>query len=338
MKISQSNIIEFINNIPSHIKAFLVYGPDGGLVTERVNSIISKFLNKNFQNSLSFFEFNYDKLKDNLEEFISILYSRSLTGEKKVIKIYDVRSSMITTLQEILLKYEGQNIVVFASGDLPPGSTVRKFFENGKSVAAIACYHDEQKTIKNIIIYKLKSYGFSYDNDALLFLESHISGDRVLILNAIEKLITYKGNDKHIKLQDVLESTVDQLSTSLDALCYSVADFNYENTNDILQQLLAENIQVITIIRSLSRYFIRLYQVKCEEEKGIVATEAIKILEPPLFFKNVHIFLQHIKKWTSSMLIQIIEELCILEANSKKTGASVQMMLDGFILKKSSRV
>ncbi|MFV9876019.1 MAG: DNA polymerase III subunit delta [Rickettsiales endosymbiont of Dermacentor nuttalli] len=336
MKIDQNSIIEFINNIPSHINSFLIYGPDNGLVTERTNNIISRFLGKNFQNSLSFFEFNYEKLKDSLEEFFSVLYSYSLTGEQKVIKICDVRAFMLNQLQEALLKYTGRNIIIFMGSDLSPSFTVRKFFENSKTGATIACYHDEQKTIKNIITYKLRSYGFSYDNDALLFLESHISGDRMLILSAIEKLVIYKGWDKHITLQDVLESTADQLSVSLDALCYSVASFDYKSANKGLQQLLAENTQVITIIRALSRYFIRLYQVKCEEEKGITTTEAVKVLEPPLFFKNTHIFLQHLKNWTSTMLVKVIEDLCVLEANSKKTGVPMQMILDNFILKKSS--
>lgn len=336
MKITPANIEQFIANIPGNIKSILVYGPDEGLVSERVKAITVRFLGPNQDTSFSIAEFDYNKIKEDTSEFNSALLSLSFLRTKKLIKVYDARNALSKDLQIMLEHYAGPNLVVFIGSDLPASAAVRKYFETSKTAAALACYQDEPHILRKMISNMLYARGFTCAEDALQALQMQIYGDRRMIMNEVEKLMIFMGNKKHINLHDVMDSVIDPVTSSLDELCHSVASRNIALGETILTRLREEGTQAITIIRSLYRYFSQLYQIRIETEKGTVPTEAIKLLEPPLFFKTVPVFLQHLKSWPSIILANIIMRLSTLEAECKKTGTPVDLVLNDFIIKTAS--
>ena len=75
---------------------------------------------------------------------------------------------------------------IFISNILDKKSKIRNFFEKSNLCAAVACYQDNEITLKKIITEKLKDYeGLSTENINLIL--NSVSLDRVKLNNELEK-------------------------------------------------------------------------------------------------------------------------------------------------------
>jgi DNA polymerase-3 subunit delta len=331
MKINPADVDNLINNNLTRVRGLLVYGPDNGLVRERVKNISTKLVPHN-SDPFQLADFSFDKIKDDLSPAIDAIFSQSLSRKKRLIRVGNFATALPNALNEILSSYRGQNFILFYAGDLPPASSLRKFFETSKNMGAIACYHDEQASIKRLILTNLREVGFSIEAPALEFMENAIAGDRMLILKEIEKLITYMGDKKNISLNDVSAIIGNNNVVTIDELCQAVANRNSMTSSSILKTLFAENISAIAILRSLSKYFTRVYQVKFAISQGSSINAAMGILSPPVFFKNIDSFQQHVKSWSLQELAESIKMLVAMEAKCKKTGTPTEILCQHEIL------
>jgi DNA polymerase-3 subunit delta len=332
MKINPNDIDNFIKNTISNISAILVYGPDNGLVKERVKAITSKILPGNID-SLRLIEFSYEKIKDDLRPLIDNIFSLNLSRQKLLIRVSNCAPAIAATLSEALNNYKGENVILLYAGDLAPTSSLRKFFENSKKHVSIACYKDEQATIKKLIINKLNQHGYNISPLALQAMENFIGGDRMLILNEIEKLITYMGEHKNISLDDISSVITNSNIVTIDDFCQNIAQKKPAQAVQLFQSLMAENISLIALLRSLNKYFLRLYQVKFATMKNIPIAQAMNQLNPPVFFKNAVSFQNHLKIWTINELTNAIKIFAELEAKCKKTGVPAELICEHHFLK-----
>ncbi|MFN7039452.1 MAG: DNA polymerase III subunit delta [Alphaproteobacteria bacterium] len=330
MKILPNNVDRFLSAPPNNIKSILIYGPDNGLASERVQSLTRKLGGK-LDDPFNIFELNYDKVKDHPYYLKELIYSISLTGQRKIIKIISVSSNINPELCEILSNIKTQNIVIMIAGELPPSSSVRKFFETNINSASIACYTEENQALRSFISNYLKKHNFTYENGVIEQLEELISGDRFIIKNELDKLMTYVGDRKNIQLSDIENCNINLINASMEEFCQYLICRDVKSIN-IFTYLLEENISPISIIRNIVRYIIRLYQAKLEMEKGKTIKDAISTLSPALFFKQVPIFTKALNIWSVKELINLLENLTQLEIACKKTGTPVKLICERLLI------
>ena len=101
---------------------------------------------------------------------------------------------MIFLIEEIEKIIDEQQILFF--GDLlDKKSKVRNFFERSEKHVAVACYEDNEITIKKIIISELKEFeGISSYNINLILENSGLN--RIKLFNELEKVKTFFKNKK----------------------------------------------------------------------------------------------------------------------------------------------
>jgi DNA polymerase-3 subunit delta len=335
MKIPPADIESFINNRLNSYVAILIYGPDSGLVKERSKLIASKIIGSS-ASSFDSSSYSFDKIKDDISPVAGALFSRSLTRKKQLVKITDMGASLPKSLNQLIESYQGGNILLIEAGDLAPASSLRKFFDADKRAASIACYHDEKFTVKKIILGKLKYHNINIDPQALQVMENALAGDRMLILSAIDKLITYMGDEKQVNLNDVLAVIDDENTSSIDQLCNAIGDRDVKNISPLILSLTTSGTNMIGILRIVSRYFSRLYQVKLNISSGETIQKAMSELAPPVFFKQVDSFKKHVTSWSLLQLSDMIDTLLDMEIKSKKTNIGVELLVEYKIMELSS--
>ncbi len=330
MKVPTNKIDLFIKKPDSNIHAVLIYGSDYGLNYLRAETI-HKAVIKDPKDLFSNFEFYYKDIKKDPAKFNDSLKAKSLFKSKKFFKILDCEPTITKSISDIIKSYRGDNFLVFMAEDLSPNSSLRKLFETESNLAAIACYKDDLATTKQLANNFLRENSYHASSEVIEAIAYNFSGNRLLLLNELEKLITYKGENHNITLDDIDLSVSNNVELSLENISNSFAAYNFSELDKSLQNAFDESVSPITIIRTIMYYFNRLYLVRCKMDSGISFDSAINILKPPIFFKNVPTFKNHVNAWNASKIINLLTSLQNLEQQCKNSKLPADILLKNFL-------
>jgi DNA polymerase-3 subunit delta len=143
------------------------------------------------------------------------------------------------------------------------------------------------------------------------------------------------GDEKQVSLNDVLAVIDDENTSSIDQLCNAIGDRDVKNISPLILSLTTSGTNMIGILRIVSRYFSRLYQVKLSISSGETIQKAMSELAPPVFFKQVDSFKKHVTSWSLSQLSDMIDTLLDMEIKSKKTNIGVELLVEYKIMELS---
>lgn len=331
MKVNPAKAESVITSPPVAMKGFLLYGPDTGKVTSWQRRLLSFFTSDPKQEAIVI-SLPMQSVKEKVAQLHDHLFAMNLMGERSIIHLFDAGNSIPKAVKETLTTYRGDNPVVVTAGDLPPSSSLRQFFEKESHLAAIAAYADDAATIRTLVAQALKQEGFTFEPEVPATIASLFGGDRLIILNELEKLMLYAIDRKRISNEDIQLSLMDSADGSLDQLCHAVADCNHLAIETELRRALSDGLAVMAILRSLSRYFARLYQVKKAVSEGADISLAMKSLRPPVFFKHTDLFKHHVKRWNEKRLNYMRDQLLTLEENCKGSNMTPELALSQFLV------
>lgn len=320
MKLKASQIEAFIRTPPSGVRAVLVYGPDLGLVAERIKQFIKVFgLEANDPFRLS--EINGQSLKEDQ----SLIYDEAMAipfgGGQKIVLISDPLESAVKAFDYFLDK-AGTNsgIVLVRGGDLGASSALRKFFEQHPNAAAIPCYADEGRNLTDVIRASLNQHHITAKSDVINYIAEHLGNDRAITLSELEKLALYKGEAGEISLDEVTQILGDNAAFSIEALAFATASGNMLALSKDINRLLREGESEVAVLRGVSRLFQRLWQVRSSLDQGISLDKAVDNLKPKVIFKWETQFKGLCQRWSGDKLSRALERLTQAEIDCKSTG------------------
>lgn len=302
----------------------LLYGPDAGLISERAR-ILGKTVVDDLNDPFRVADLSFDAIKEDPGLLGAEINAISMLGGRRLIRVTTGSAALPKPLEEILSK-PSDSMVLFIADDLPPSSGLRKFFEKITHGIALPCYKDDSRSVQTVVATRLREQGFRVDADAVTYLSSRFSGDRLVIISEVEKLITYMGKITHITLKDVQDCVFDSSEFSLDELCNAFASRKPDQVDRHLSKALAEGIVPVTIIRTILRYFLRLQEVRYAMANGATEEQAVAALRPPLFFKQVPVFKQHVRLWSAADISRTITRFIELETDCKTTGKPAELL------------
>tara|TARA_B100000941_G_scaffold282477_1_gene250963 strand:+ start:89 stop:1078 length:990 start_codon:yes stop_codon:yes gene_type:complete len=306
--ILKSYIVEQdINKIDKNISLF--YGENLGLINDFKKLIIEA--NKN----TTIIRLNEEEiLKKDVILFREISNS-SLFEEKKAIFIDQVSDKILNQILEIENISTDIKIYLF-SGVLEKKSKLRNYFEKSKDTCSIACYEDNNITLKNIIQRKLKDFkGINMQNINLILEHSNYSRaklnneldkindffhDKVLNVEKLEDLLNLKTNDDFNKLKD--------------------AAFMGEkmNTNRLLSDTILEEDRNFFYLNSINQRLGKLLEINKSSAKNLEI--AVNNLKPPVFWKDKQNVINQAKKWNKNKIKSIMKKTYDIEIKIKSNS------------------
>ena len=331
MKIPPYQIDSYIKTIASNKEIYgaLIYGPESGLTTIRAKvigeSIVPNLSDSFLVNNLSDKQIDEDNALL-FDEFVSI----PMLGDRKLIFVRDAKDKICDALKAIFedKNPSSNNFILITAGELDSNSKLRKFAEANQHIACLACYEDDNNTIAQIIRQKLKEYNLNVENGVVELITDKFGKNRLIVLNEIEKLATYMGEDKNLTVE-ITETIISDISdSSITEFTNHLLSRDPKQTALSLQKLYNDKIYPISIIRAISAYFIRFYIVKNNLEKGGNLESEVK--SQRLFFKQEPIFKRQVSEWPISAINEILAKLQELESKCKTPNATPELMLANF--------
>lgn len=326
VKVQAGRADAFARSPDTQTQAILVYGPDSGLVRERVEALQKSVL-KDDADPFRLADLDSASLKADPARLADEAASMSLTGGRRFVKVRDVTDGISKTVEGFLDDVVGDALVVFVGGDLGPRSSLRKLFEGADNAAALPCYSDDARALDQVVRDGLKEAGLTAEPDALTWLVSHMGGDRALSRREIEKLVLFKGGDdgKTITLDDAMACVGDTAAFDLDDLVYAMANGDQPTVQRVYGRMMAEGTSPISVLTAASRHLMRLHQV---QGSGGSIDQAMMKLRPPVFFKRKGQFKSQAGRWTPRLLARGLEVLTTAELQAKSTDMPGQALIE----------
>ena len=306
--------------------SFLFYGPNEGLVREQINKIEKKINSKNKYEKLHLSGKDLDEDKYILDETLKTV---SMFFDGKIVIVESLKDKHLPIMESIQIDAPQDTVIIVKADNLPKASKIRKFFETQNLCYSLACYEDDAKSLmKQIENFNIKN-NLKLNRDEKSYLLQNLSNDRMINNNELEKINLYANHTKQeVSLEIIKLLLNDSSSENLNKLNESVMSGNTSKSSKIISKLLSEGASPVGLIRSLANYLKRIKKTKIEMKKGNDFESSIKLLKPPVFWKDKDNFQKHCLKWPlhniESNLFKLLETEITCKLNSKLTNLNCE--------------
>lgn len=319
MKLQAKAVAGFLTK-PDGVAA-LFYGPDAGLARERSQQLITALLGKN-PDPLCLLDTTEARLLSDPAALADELSAVSLMAENRVILVRDA-GDKFTKILEASHELMRRDVYLVVLGDeLGPRSSLRSWFEKAPNAMSVACYHDEVRDIGELVRETFSSAHISVGPDVVQYLVGQLGNDRRVTRQELEKILLYVGDEKSLSLEEVKKLTDTNREAEMDELVNALADRDLSGLDKSLIKLVKEGTQPVQYLRSLSRYFHRLYAIKLQARHSSVE-QVIAGLRPPVFFRQAPILTRHAKQWQLESIARALELIQAAELMCKTSDIPV---------------
>ena len=332
MKLTGRHVSNFLERPDPAVLAVLVYGPDGGLVRERLQALAVTVV-EDLADPFRVVELSASELSRDPARLADEAAAIALTGGRRVVMVRGAGDGQAGTLRGFLDAPMGDALVLVEGGDLGPRSSLRGVFEKAKNAAALPCYRDEPQQIETLVDAVLGAAGLSISAEARAYLAANLGADRGVSRRELEKLVLYKGADGTVSLEDAEASVGDSAALDLDDVAFAVAAGDVAGLERSLTKALLEGSNPVAALRAVARHYQRLQRAGAACEQGKSIKEAIESLRPPVFFRHRPVFQDHLAKWPLGRIGAALEILTDGELGCKSTGVPSEAVCRATLLR-----
>lgn len=331
MKIAAAQINAFLQKPDPAVRVILIYGPDAGMVRERAEGF-AKSIVPDLQDP--FRTATLANLAEGPARLHEEMAAQALGGGRRLIRIPNAVEPMAAALASLLGDLpQNDSLLLIEGGDLDKRSKLRSMCENDAAAAAIPCYVEEGATRQRAIADILQASGLQADRDALALLGEILPPDRLAMRSELEKLALYVGTAKTVKLEDVEAIVQDAGGAELDDLIYAVGAGDAKRAALLLDRLLEEQTSAVALLRSAQRHFLRLQIARYHLDNGLSVSEALKKLQPPVFWKFTDSMATQVRRWSAAKIDLALTRLFEAEAAVKRTGTPDEALTAQLLLR-----
>ena len=238
----------------------------------------------------------------------------SLFESEKIFIIEHANDKIFELIKELSANGPTQKIYIF-SDLLDKKSKIRNYFEKSENLGAVACYLDNEISIKKIIINALKGFeGLTTQNVNLIIENSNLN--RVKLYNELEKIVTFFQNKKidSEKLEIILDV---KENNDFSLLKDAALKGDKLKTNKLLSDTIVDTESNIFYLNSINQRLNKLLEVKKNTND---LEKIIDEIKPPIFWKDKPDFIAQAKKWNKDKIKLILNKTYKLEIQIKSNS------------------
>ncbi len=320
MKISGRNADSFARNPDPKFCAFLVYGPDSGLVGERALAL-ARSSGADLEDPFAATTLREEDLAGSPGRLFDEASAIPLGGGVRVVRVRGATDRTAEAMSPVLERPLEDAFVVVEAGDLGPRSRLRRLFEDAARAAAVPCYLDDDAARERLIRETLRSGGREIEPSALAYLSPRLSGDRALVRRELDKLALYAWDSHGPVTREMAADCIgDEAEHVLEDVALAAAAGSFSELARAYDRCVAAGQQDVAVLRALARHLQRLHAVSAARDAGGSVEKAMSALRPPVFFKSKAAFAAQVAKWTTVRIEEASDLVLRAERSCKTTG------------------
>ena len=304
---------------------YLLYGTKDFQIEEEI-----KKLSKNIDEmNISKYDLNNDMLSLAIEDAETI----SLFGDKKLVVVENANmftgsTSKDSELIEKYLNNINENTILVLTVHNDKLDTRKKITKLINNVGKVKEFNDELDAT-SLVRRLLKDYNIDYKTIKLFI--DRVGNNPLIIRSEINKIKIYKGNDKNITDEDIINLTTKLIEIDIFKLIDYIVRKNKEKALELYYEMLKMNEEPIKIIVILANQFRIMYQSKELLKKGYSEKDIASILKIHPY--RVKLAIQNSRNYTSETLLKHLNDLADIDVGIKTGTLNKDLALELFILK-----
>ncbi len=195
----------------------LVFGPDAGLVSERVNALIKASVD-DVNDPFSLVRLEAEELSANPARLVEEAQTIPLFGGRRAVWAKAGSRNIAPAVEAVLALPASECRVVIEAGDLRRNAPLRVVCERAKNAAALPCYADTERDLARLIDSEMRAAELVLKPDARAMLIPLLGGDRAASRNELRKLALYARGRGEVDVDDVTAVVSDASALALDDL------------------------------------------------------------------------------------------------------------------------
>lgn len=321
MKISARQADGFVKKPDPKVRAVLIYGPDSGLVRERAETLARGVVD-DLADPFRLAELDPAAVAKDAALLNDEAAAIALTGGRRVVRVKDAGDRLAEVMKTFLADPPGDALVIVEGGELSASSKLRKAFEAASLGAALPCYRDEGRDLERFVGATIADQGLRASPDAVGLLADLLGGDRMLTRAEIDKLAVYMGDQKDVRVEDVLAVVADSSYLTFETIARAVLTGDAVALGRGLDRAFAERESPIAILGAVRRDVQRLgLFVALIGETGSpdAALKAMR-LDPRRHFRIVDPLRAAARRWRPDDVATALTWLAEADLHCKSTG------------------
>ncbi len=303
---------------------YLLYGLEEYQINKRIDEIVKK-------SNVSDINIIKYQLDNNIREIVDDAATISLFDNKKIIiideaNIFDSKLDDLDYLESYLNNPNPDTILIFklSSDKIDTRRKIYKAILNNGKVEAFNNKFNAYKYVSDT----LKDYKVTRPTIQLLI--KRVGNNPEILASEIDKLLIYKGEDKLITDNDVLNVCSHYIDTNIFNFMDNIINKNKKEALITYHELLKINEEPIKIVIMLANNFRLMYQACNLIRSGHTENDIVKITGKSAY--PVKLAIQKGSKYDNETLINIIDELANLDYQIKTSEVNKSLALELFIL------
>lgn len=265
--VSARDVDAFVARPDPKRPVILVYGPDQGLVRERVRALLHGS-GADSSDPFSTVTLDGDALASDPGRLADEARAIGLFGGKRLVHVRAGGRSFAESLQSLLSEPPQDALIVIEAGDLKKGAPLRKLVEAAASGAALPCYADNERDVARLIDGTLRDAGMTISTEARETLVGLLGADRMATRAEIDKLVLYAGEKKRIEYDDVLAAIADSSALALDDVVDAAAAGDSDEAVAAFAKARAAGIPASVVLGAAIRHVSLLHRLSLRAERG----------------------------------------------------------------------
>ncbi len=319
--IFKSYLVENDISILKDKNIILIYGENTGLKDDLKKSIIERNKNKEV------IKFTQDEILRDNSLLNNEIINLSLFNDKKIIIINNITDKSLSLIETNI--NQDNCIICLFSGSLEKKSKLRKLFEKEKKLGLIACYEDNEITLRNYIKKYLKNIK-GLNPEIINFIIDNSNKSRDKIKNELDKMAIY-FMEKQINILELKQLLNLDENDNSQRLRDTAILGDKKQLNELISKTQINEQDNMIYIRGLLNQFVKLAEILEINKNKKNLTEAIESLNPRVFWKDKPIVLGQANKWEIKEIKMTIDELTnaeiLIKSSSDIKGSEITKKL-----------
>lgn len=286
----------------------LIYGPDAGLVHERVEALVRVSVD-NPADMFSLIRIDGDELSSNPYRLVEETSTVPMFGGRRAIWIKAGSRNIVPAVEAAINAPSPDCRVIIQAGELRKTAPLRTLCEKSKSAVAIACYADEAQDIAKVIDDELKKAGLAITPDARAALMPFLGGDRRATRGELQKLALYVHGNERVTVEDVMAVVADASAVALDNVIDAAFSGNPPGVESHFAKARGEGTAPGAIVSAALRHLSNLHRMRLAVEEGQSITGAVEGARPPIHFRRKSAIETALRAWTAAKLLDAMNSL-----------------------------
>lgn len=301
----------------------LIYGPDRGLVSERVRQF-TLATGLSLDDPFSVIRLDAPELDQSPGRLESEARTVPMFAGRRLLWIGNAgpQKALVEDLKRLIQSPAEDTLILIEAGDLKKGSLLRASVESADNAMALPCYADDLRSIESLIDQELGREGLRISLEAREALKASLGGDRLASRGEIGKLALYALDKGQIDLDDVRAVIGDVGAVSADDVIDAVLGGNRRRFETSFSRYVSAGSPPFILLNAGMRQFQALQIMKgAMEEGGKSAAAAVASARPPVFFARRGLVEGVLKNWAPETLERTLALLQRAVLQSRQTPA-----------------